>query len=290
MKLGYSPGGFFPPSVPPAEAVERVLELVSTASAAGYDYVEKGDHHFAAEGQYLQNVPMAGRLAAEFDHVAAMWLLPMHDPLLVAEHAGTLDAICDTFDFWCALGYADESFEAFGVPKRERAPRFEEELELLDVLWSEDDVTYEGEFYRAEGLSVNPKADARICIGGSAEPAVRRAGRLGDAWVASSSHHGPLAEQIDWFEDAGGGDVIVRQDALALPDGDEARERARTLLADGYRSWDEDADYFSGDAADVAAQLADLEALGVDEVVIRPMDRELGTEVIETVGAARELL
>ena len=289
MRLGYSITSFQPAGGAAAGA-DAIIDRAAAATAAGYDYVQAGDHHAVADGDYLQNVPMAARLAAETDHVAALFMLPLYDPVLIAEQVGTLDALVDELDFWCAVGGQTVAFEAFGIPMAERAPRFEESLSLIRQLWTEDAVTFAGEWYTVEDVSVNPAADPRVVIGGIAEPAVRRAGQLGHAWVATpSENHDALARKIGWFEDAGGGDVVVRRDALVLDDRDAARERASALLESGYRGWPADADWpLVGDPAAVAEDLASLSALGVDEVVVRPMDDEHATETLRGVAGARE--
>lgn len=291
MKLGYSITSFHPGDVPPREAAASVVERAEAARAAGVDYVECGDHHSVRDGQYLQSVPTAGRLAGVFDHVAALALLPLYDPLTLAEQVGSLAALAATFDFWCGLGHEESSFRAFGVPMRERAARFEESLELLERLWMEESVTFDGEFYSVEDAAVNPKPDCRVCVGAGAEPAVRRAGRVGDAWVASPAESlADLERKRAWFEDAGGGDVVVRRDALCLPDGERARDLAADLLADGYRGWGRDAPVVAGDADDVAAALGDLADRGATEVVVRPMSGEYAVETLETLAAGRDRL
>jgi alkanesulfonate monooxygenase SsuD/methylene tetrahydromethanopterin reductase-like flavin-dependent oxidoreductase (luciferase family) len=234
---------------------------------------------------------MTARLAAVFDHVAPLALVPLYDPVLLAEQVDTLGALADDVDLWCGLGHEQSSYDAFGVPMAERGARMAEALELLRLLWSEDDVTFDGEFYAVEGVSVNPKCDARLCVGASAEPAVRRAGRLGDAWVASPAESvADIERKRGWFEDAGGGDLLARRDALCLPDGERARELADELLVEGYRGWGPDAPVLAGDAADVAADLADLADAGVEEVVIRPMTGEYAVETLETVAEGSEAL
>lgn len=291
MKLGYSITSFHGGDVPPREAAASVVERAETARSAGVDYVECGDHHSVREGQYLQSVPTAGRLAGVFDHVAALALLPLYDPLTLAEQVGTAAAFADTFDFWCGLGHEEPSFRAFGVPMRERAPRFEESLELLQRLWTEESVTFDGEFYRVEDAAVNPKPECRVCVGAGAEPAVRRAGRVGDAWIASPAESlADLERKREWFEDAGGGDLIVRRDALCLRDGERARDLAADLLADGYRGWGWDAPVVAGDADDVAAALGDLADRGATEVVVRPMSGAHAAETLETLAAGRDRL
>lgn len=291
MQLGYSITSFHPADVPPREAAASVVERAEAAREAGLDYVECGDHHSVRDGQYLQSVPAAARLAGVFDHVAALALLPLYDPLTLAEQVGTVAAFADRFDLWCGLGHEESSFRAFGVPVRERAPRFEEALDLLGRLWTAESVTFDGEFYRVEEAAVNPKADPRICVGAGAEPAVRRAGRLGDAWVVSPAESpADIERKRAWFEAEGGGDLLVRRDALCLPDGERARDLAAELLADGYRGWGTDAPVLAGDAEDVAAELAELADVGASEVIVRPMHGEHAVETLETVAAGRKKL
>lgn len=291
MELGYSITSFHPPDIAPDTAADRILERAAVAADAGYDSVEAGDHHNVHGGGYLQNVPMAARLAAEFDRVAGMFLLPLYHPVLLAEQVATLDALADQFDLWCGVGHGPEQFRAFDVPMDERARRFEECLDLLQRLWSEASVSHDGEFHSPDDIAVDT-ADPRICIGGTAEPAVRRAGRLGDAWVANADV--PLAaieERIGWLEAAGGGDVIVRRDAMVLDDESEAKARANALLEGGYRGWPADADWLlAGSPETVAADLADLQAAGAESVVVRPMTDEEASSTLTGVARARERL
>src|ERR1035441_710514 len=75
----------------------------------------------------------------------------------------------------------------FGVPAGRRAAVFDESLELLRRLLSQETVTFSGEFFAVEAASVGPPP-ARpldIWLGGSAPGALRRVGRLGDGWLAS---------------------------------------------------------------------------------------------------------
>ncbi len=294
LALGYSITSAFPSGVDPEAAAAAVLERAAVAADAGYDAVEAGDHHAVAGGNYLQNVPTAARLTEHFDRVAAMFLLPLYHPVLVAEQVGTLDALADEVDFWCAVGYGEAAFSAFGVPLSERAARFEEGLELCRRLWAGDDVTFDGEFHAVEGTSVNPKADPRVCIGGTAEPAVRRAGRLGDAWVANADVSlADVEERVRWLEAESDGDVdlLIRRDALALEDGAAAEAAARERLERGYRGWGPDADWvLAGDAEAVAADLERLRVAGADEVVVRPMADEHAEETLREVARARDSL
>lgn len=294
LDLGYSITSAFAAERSAGAAAAAVLDRAAVAAEAGYDLIEAGDHHVASGYQYLQNVPMAARLAETFDRAAVMFLLPLYHPVHVAEQVGTLDALVEELDFWCAVGYNQAAFEAFGIPMAERGARLDEAVSLLEALWTEEAVSFDGTFYAVDSATINPKADPRICIGGSAEPAVRRAGRRGDAWVVNADmSFAEIEQRLPWVRDAADGevDLVVRRDAMVREDGAAAEAAAEARLADGYRGWDPDADWLlTGDAAAVAQDLATLRNAGVDEVVVRPMAEDHAEETIRQTAVARDRL
>jgi len=294
MQFGYFCTPFFSADPPPGDTAARLVDNARTAREAGFDYVELGDHHVTTDGRFLQNVPTAGRLAAEFDHVGVTFLLPLYDPLYVAEYLGTLGAFVDQVDAWPVVGGDERAFDAVGVPVAERGPRFVESLTLVQRLLTEESVTFDGEFYSVSDVTVEPRADVRWCVGGLSEPAVRRAGRLGDAWaVHPSESPADVERKLAWFRDAGGGDVVVRRDGLVLDDGDAAREFVDARLADGYRGWPSDQDWMVvGDPGDAAGEFAALAELGADEVVfgVASEDQRHVSETLRGVAAARDRL
>ncbi|HEX4978688.1 MAG TPA: LLM class flavin-dependent oxidoreductase, partial [Acidimicrobiales bacterium] len=86
------------------------------------------------------------------------------------------------------LGVVDPAEQqAFGVPREERAARFDEALGLLRRLWREDAVDHDGRFFSFTGLTVRPKPVSAmdVWLGGRAPSELRRAGRLGDGWLPS---------------------------------------------------------------------------------------------------------
>lgn len=293
MQLGYSINSAQPSSKPAAQIAGKLIERARIASAVGYDYIQAGDHHTVENGQYFQNIPTLARIAATSEYIAPLFLLPLHHPIHIAEQCGTLGAFTDHFDFWCALGYEESSFAAFDVPMSERASRFEEALEIITRLWNEPSVTYQGKFYSFNEVSIGPTIQPdRICIGGSAQPAVKRAGQLGDAWVASPSEPiESLETKRDWFEEAGGGEIIARRDALVLEDQDKAESIARGMLEKGYRGWNSNAPWLLvGDAETVVTDLRLLADVGVSDVTIRPMSDKYAEHTLRQVSKARSLM
>ena len=105
------------------------------------------------------------------------------------------------FIFGIGLGYRDVEFNAFAVPKGKRVARFEENLELVKRLWTEDSVTHHGETCILEDVRMNIRPIQRphppVWIAANNERAIRRAARLGDTWfINPHSTIGTLAEHM----------------------------------------------------------------------------------------------
>lgn len=82
----------------------------------------------------------------------------------------------------------EREFLAAGVPFKERGRRTDEAIRIMRLLWAENEVTFAGEFWRLERITVLPKPVQQpmpLWIGGNSEAAMRRAGRLGDGWIPS---------------------------------------------------------------------------------------------------------
>jgi alkanesulfonate monooxygenase SsuD/methylene tetrahydromethanopterin reductase-like flavin-dependent oxidoreductase (luciferase family) len=275
MKVGYAIDAFQPLTSDATTAGDAVVSGAETAGERGFDYVECPDHHISEKRRFFQHIPTASRLSATFDHVAVMCLLPLYDPVYLAERLGTLDCFVDQLDMWCAVGGHEPAFEALDVPLEDRAELFNEHLSVIESFAATDDpVSFDGTHVSLDEVSINPRPDPRVCIGGIAKPAVERAGRRGDAWIVSvRESDADLERKLEWFTDAGGGDVILRRDALIRERANDAAADVDALIADGYRGWDDPGGrILSGDPATVANRLEAYESLGVDEVVVSPID------------------
>lgn len=117
--------------------------------------------------------------------------LPFYPPVVLAKQLSTLDILCaGRLDVGLGIGWSDEEYAGVGVSKRGQARRAEEFIPLLRTLWTDDVVSHDGEFYHVPPTKMDPKPVQRpgppILLGGGAEPALRRAGRLADGWVSSS--------------------------------------------------------------------------------------------------------
>src|SRR4029079_4358523 len=120
-----------------------MIERARAANDAGLDSLFVGDHHNVPV-PYYQNVPMLGRLLAEWDErpAGALFLLPLWHPVLVAEQIGTLAAIAGgPFIMQCALGGGPEQFDALGVSIRRRPSLSEAQLDIVRRLCAGEEVS-----------------------------------------------------------------------------------------------------------------------------------------------------
>jgi len=115
-------------------------------------------------------------------------ILPPLNPVHVAEEAATFDILTGgNYILGVGLGYRPPEFDAFGISLSERAPRFTESIALMRRLWTEERVTHKGRFYAVTdaGIVVKPvrPGGPPVYIAGQADVSVRRAARIGDAWL-----------------------------------------------------------------------------------------------------------
>jgi alkanesulfonate monooxygenase SsuD/methylene tetrahydromethanopterin reductase-like flavin-dependent oxidoreductase (luciferase family) len=135
-------------------------------------------------------------------------ILPPLNPMHVAEEAATLDVLTGgNYILGVGLGYRQSEFDAFGIPLAERAPRFNEAIQLMRRLWSEERVSHRGRFYTVNdaGIGVKPvrPGGPPIYIAAQADVSVRRAARIGDAWlIVNSSGLGTIAPLMQTYRAA----------------------------------------------------------------------------------------
>ncbi len=247
MKVGVFLGTQHPAAADPRRAFRDHLEQTCALRENGYDAVWVGQHYLTYPEQFFQTTPLLARLAAEAGPMTIgtnLLLLPLHNPVDVAEQYATMDIIADgRFILGVGLGYRQEEYDAFGVDRRTRAGRFEEALELLKRLWTEDHVTFEGQFYRVKDVSIRPRPLQRprppIWIGAAADPAVRRAALLGDAWISTSvTTFSAIREQVALYRRA-------RAEAGLPPAAEYAKCVELYVAEDRRRAFEESAPYIA---------------------------------------------
>ncbi len=166
----------------------EMLEQARLADELGYSCITNGMHYSSAPWQDFQQFPLLCRIMAEAPNMRlnfGLILLALHKPLDIAEQIATVDVMSGgKVIFGIALGYREVEFLAFGTTQRERVQRFEENLEAIKRLWTEDAVDMAGSHFTLRGAAAPTrplqKPHPPIWIGANADPAIRRAARLGE--------------------------------------------------------------------------------------------------------------
>lgn len=130
--------------------------------------------------------------------------LGLRDPVLTAKQCATIDVLAEG-RLLPAFGLGStrsRDYAATGTPTRRRGRRMDESVEILSRLWSEDAVTFEGEFFRLDSASIAPRPVQQplpLWIGGSAPQSIERTARWGTGWqagIASADQVGPVVSAI----------------------------------------------------------------------------------------------
>ncbi len=283
--------------LPPRRAMASYTRLVETAAAAGFDSFWAGQHFLSGDYQLFQPLPLLARLSAAVPQLTlgtSVILLPLLNPLDVAEQAATIDAMTDGgFRLGVGLGYRRLEFEASGVRRAEVETRFEESIELIRRLWAGDEATFEGAHFRLAGGRINPppegKGSAPILLGAYSERAVERAGRIGDGWIVPPEIVGEALERrLELFRRTAAaasrkGTIVLMRPFHVTASQDE-RLRIAGLLAKHFgrkRSWGlRKGDDDTGDAVADAQMAAIIGNPDECLAAIERLEREAAPDVL----------
>ncbi len=176
------------------ELYARTFEHIRYAERLGFDHAWTSEHHFIDDGYSPSLLAICATIAGQTSRIRIgtnVLLLPLHDPVRIAEDAATVDVISGgRMDLGVAVGYKHEEFTGFGIDRRERGRRMDEAVEIIRRSWSPGAFSYHGRYYHYTDINVTPKPaqdPMPLWIGGFTEPAVRRAGRAGDGLLAAAN-------------------------------------------------------------------------------------------------------
>ena len=190
MRIGFHLTPFWSPTDrAPAAIIDEAVRVVHASRALGFAWVSMGHHWISHPTVWPQPIPMLARLAPETGTMrmkTSMLLLPLLNPVDVAENVATLDHIAHgRLDVGVAIGYREKELAAAGLTRKDRVPKLEESLALMKQLWRGDEVTFDGLYTTVTGarLGLTPcqRPHPPLEMGAQSVGATRRAARLGDA-------------------------------------------------------------------------------------------------------------
>jgi probable F420-dependent oxidoreductase len=185
--------------------VGGVRAYAEAAQDLGYKHLLIYDHVLGADPDSEAHKPWAGPYTAytmfhevmvlfgflaaavpKMSLVTAVVVLPQRQTALVAKQAAEIDVLSGgKLRLGVGIGWNHVEYEGLGLSFKNRARRFEEQIGLLRRYWQEPIFTHEGQYEKVTAAGINPLPIQRpipIWIGGSAEPALKRAAEVADGF------------------------------------------------------------------------------------------------------------
>jgi probable F420-dependent oxidoreductase len=199
--------GVFLPISGRATGPETLMQAAQSAEQQGFDSIWSADrvvtpwqintfypysenHEFIVppDRPFLDSFTCLAFLAGCTEKIMlgiSVLVLPYRHPLYWARVAASIERLSKgRLIMGVGVGWMEEEFAALGVPFKERGKMTDEQLEIVEMLWNEEHISYEGQFYSIQDVAFYPKPMQRIpiWIGGEGMAAMRRTAKYGDAW------------------------------------------------------------------------------------------------------------
>ncbi len=183
-----------------------IRDFVQAAQGQGFSHINVPDHVLQTRTPRA-DFPAAARYTTEFPHhepmvllayiagvtdtlglKSAVVILPQRQAPLVAKQAAELDVLSGgRFQLGVGLGWNAPEYQALNMDFDNRAARFVEQIEVCRRLWTEQHVTFQGQWHTIEDAGLAPmpiQQPIPVWVGAFAEPAILRAAQVGDGWQA----------------------------------------------------------------------------------------------------------
>ena len=186
----------------------QIRAWAQAAEDLGYRYIVTYDHVLGADhadrdpkltGPYTQDHPfhepfvlfgfLAG-ITSSIEFETAVIILPQRQTVLAAKQAAEVDLLSGgRLRLGVGTGWNYVEYESLGVPWAGRGRLFDEQIEMMRRLWTEEIVDVDTSHHRIEraGSAPRPEQSIPVWLGGSSEIAMRRAARLGDGFTFASA-------------------------------------------------------------------------------------------------------
>ena len=269
----------------PREGARRMVERTRAARFADLDSLFVGDHH-VTRSPYYQNTAILGRMLAEWGTkpAGALYLLPLWNPVLLAEQIGTLASIMQgRFILQCGLGGDAKQSAGLGVNFKSRVPMFEDSLAIMQALWRGERVTHE-RFWNINKAQISPlPAEAvEVWVGSSAPAAINRTARLAEGWIASPALDLQAAtRQLNQYRQACAEHsrvplaAAVRRDIYIGANSQQAAKVKAQFVQRDYRGFAPEA-LMVGSVNEVADLMGGFAQAGYTDVIVRNLHDDQG--------------
>jgi probable F420-dependent oxidoreductase len=195
---------------------QTVTEFVQAVEDCGYDFLLAYDHVLGAnpndptfDGPY-DNEDLFHEPLTLFAYLASITetlvfgtsilILPQRQTALVAKQAAEVDVLSGgRLRLGVGIGWNELEYEVLGMDFNTRGQRIEEQVDVLRRLWTDHLVEFGGRWHHLPDVGINPRPVQRpipLWMGGDADPALQRVGRLADGWVPRRNPKGDVEDQL----------------------------------------------------------------------------------------------
>lgn len=183
-----------------------IRDFAQAAEDLGYDHITIIDHvlqaakpagedwraYYSRDNMFHEPMVTLGFLAAATRRIGlatAILILPQRPAVLAAKQAAQIDVLSGgRFRLGVGLGWNELEFDALGQSFKNRGRRMVEQIALMRALWTNELVTFDGEWHRIDDAGINPLPVQRpipVWVGAFADPAIRRAAAVADGWFVN---------------------------------------------------------------------------------------------------------
>ena len=185
----------------PNASWDELLERYKYIEELGFDLIGLADHFVDwsnPPSPWFETWTLLAAMARETAKIritTCVTQIPLRNPAMLARQALTMDHISNgRLELGLGVGITvDPSYQMMGVPNwtaKERVARFEEYVEIVDQLLSNEVTTYKGRFYEVNDAIMNPRPLQQprppIMIAGMAPRMLKHAARYADIWNSIS--------------------------------------------------------------------------------------------------------
>ena len=270
----------------------RTVDQVERAEQLGFDSVWFAEHYTPDDQWWpaaLLNLAASATRTSDIKLGTNILITPFYHPVWLANAGAMLDVISEgRFVAGLGLGYDPVEFDAMGVDMDDRVGRTIETIILLKRLWTQDEVTFEGNHFTLEDYGIAPKPlqapRPELWLGVWGDYLVGQAAKRADAWIPGAvGDKDALAERHATYEAALEGPPKTRpllRDIIVEDTEEAALSTAKSYLHEKYAVYQGRGHQFFTDYSEAA-----FEDYARDRVIY-------GTpaQCIEEIEAYRDLL
>lgn len=269
------------------------------AEEAGFDAVWVRDHLLwephGMEGDdrtFVEPLTCLAAIAARTSriHLGTAVLIPLRWPLKLAQDLASLSYLASgRVVAGLGLGSGQKELGAVGFRRKDRKPIFVETTEIVSRVWEDDHVTYEGNLFSFEDVSIEPKPAAPIPLwyGGTTRISVENAVKFCEGWMPGRIPLATLDDRLEHLDElTASSDERITRSIIPLVKIDRDRQRARSGIdmealagsSEASKKWVVPEGGFNtvddlrgiiaaGEPAEIVEQVAEMAERGIDHFV-----------------------